>query len=448
MTYAEAIAFLNSLARFGWRLGLDRMEALCERLGHPERTFASVQLTGTNGKGSTATFLAGILQAAGLRTGLYTSPHVYTGRERIQIDGAMITEGEVAEIVQALLPHIEAVNKQRGPVTEFEAWTMVMFVHFHRQGVQTAVIEAGLGGRWDSTNVVPSRLGIITNVSLDHTDRLGSTIREIARDKAGIIKPGGKVLIGQLTPEAADEVVLEAAAASAKVFVLRSHDALWTLPAYGTEQFEWESEGDSGIALTLPDGARTSTLYQGASYQARNAALAAAAAEILIQDGYLISSGAVKTGLACQAPGRFEVIRTCPEVILDGAHNPAAAAVLAAELARGRTTPYPDGIPEGETPDLRLVFGGSSGHDVEGCLKILAPLAVEVILTRARNPRSRDPKELARFLEGLEADCIVIPDVPAALGMAIERSRPFDRICVTGSFFVLGEIPRPLPPMS
>lgn len=444
MTYAEVLTYLNSLSRFGWRMGLERMDALCERLGHPERTFDIVHIAGTNGKGSTATYLAAILQAAGRLTGLYTSPHLYDGRERIQVDGDPISQDEVVELVELLGPHIQKVEHQHGPVTEFEAWTMVMFLHFERRKVRTAVIEAGLGGRWDSTNIAPSQLAVLTNVSLDHTDRLGKTIKEIARDKAGILKSGGKALLGPLPPDARQEVETEARLVRARLYSLLSRR---DPPISGDPQWQFHYELAEGGSFFLVQPGDQSDLFthSGPRYQGRNAALAAAAASILAQDnGYEIPPEAIRTGLSVPIPGRFEVLTGEPEIILDGAHNPAAAAVLAAELTRGwinaPALPGPGGI--APCPQLRLVFGGSAGHDVEGCLRILAPLAREVILTRAHNPRSVDPEGLAEVLRGLGIPFEIVPDVATAVSTAVRRSRPCDRVCVTGSFFVLGEAPR------
>jgi dihydrofolate synthase/folylpolyglutamate synthase len=442
ITYPEAIQFLNSLSRFGWRLGLDRMDALCERLGHPEHAFDIVHVAGTNGKGSTSTYLAGILQAAGYRTGLYTSPHLYDGRERIKVDGEMITEAEVCDLVDILLPHVRRVQ-HIGEVTEFEAWTALMFMHFERKGVRVAVVEAGLGGRWDATNIAWPRLAVITNVSLDHVDRLGTTVSEIARDKAGIIIAGSKVVVGGLSQEARAEIETEARLVGARVYsVVPMHDSRVSVLPDSEPYFPWELLDDGGVRFETLHGQHEVLPYVGPRYQARNAVLAVAAAHILdAEDGYRITPEALQIGLSHSVPGRFEIVCEEPEVILDAAHNPAAAAVLASELARGRVTPRPANADPGEppAPRLRIVFGSSAGHDGEACLRILSPLATEVFLTRARNPRSRDPQELAA---AVRVPFEIIPDVASAVETAVRRSRPHDRVVVTGSFFVLGESPR------
>ena len=450
MTYAEAIDYLNGLARFGWRLGLDRMEALCDRLGHPERAYDSVHVTGTNGKGSTATFLAAILQAAGYRTGLFTSPHLYDGRERVRVNGEMIDEEEVCDLIETLIPHITKVQQQHGAITEFEAWTAAMFLDFERHSVRTAVLEAGLGGRWDATNVVWPRLAILTNVSLDHTDRLGATVAEIGRDKAGIIKANSKALVGTLPADVRHEVETEARLVRSRLYTLASRN---DNPPHGdpSTRFSWELIGPSTLTLIRPDHTQMDLPFSGPRYQGRNAALAAAAACILsTEDGYEIPDHAIESGLKTTIPGRFQVVLREPEVILDAAHNPSAAAVLAAELARGRVTPVSQPTTSPPLyPDLRMVFGASSGHDAEGCLRILGPLCREVILTHAKTPRARDPEELGRILADLSIPFEIIPDVAKAVGTAVQRSRPVDRVCVTGSFFVLGEVPRPvLPPFA
>lgn len=196
MTYAEAVAYLDSLAQFGWKLDLARIERLCELAGHPERNFPSVLVAGSAGKGSTCAFLASILQAAGLRVGLAPKPHLHTHRERVQVDGELISEERFAALMARIVPLAAQVTREEGAPTVFEVMTLLSFLHFAEERVDRAVIEVGLGGRFDATNVLPADLSLITMIGLDHTDRLGDTVEQIAFEKAGIIKPGQRLVTG------------------------------------------------------------------------------------------------------------------------------------------------------------------------------------------------------------------------------------------------------------
>ena len=388
MSYAEALAQLASLQGFGVRLGLEGMEPLLERLGHPERRLNVFHIAGTNGKGSTAAFLDSILRQAGYKTGLYTSPHLCRFTERIRISGAEISESEVAEMIGALLAC-------RGDATLFEVTTALAFKSFVDHGVDFALLETGLGGRLDATNVISAPLAtVVTGVALDHTEVLGSTVEEIAREKAGIFKAGVPAVIA-CRDERAEAVLCEVAqrvGAPARLF------------------------GRDFFASSAPLGL-------AGSHQRVNAALAV---EALAAAGLSIERRATERGLAsARWPGRLELLAV--DLLLDAAHNPEGARSLAEALpalSAGRA--------------VTLVFGVVEGKDARGLLEPLLPLADRVIFTTPRSDRARDPRSLAALAGSLgRSDATVEPD----LLRAVERARDGRCLVVAaGSLFLVGAV--------
>jgi dihydrofolate synthase/folylpolyglutamate synthase len=404
---------------------LRRMEELLSRLGNPHLKVKTVHIAGTKGKGSTAAMIASALAVDGYTTGLYTSPHLTDIRERFRIDGCLITRAELADLVRRLKPEVTAVNRRAayGQLTTFELLTALGFCHFAAKGVDFQVVEAGLGGRLDATNVVSPEVGVITTISLDHTEVLGDSLAAVAAEKAGIIKPGMTVVSAPQPPAAArviEETCLKQGAGLIRV---------------GTEVSWRRLSLDEGSQLLEIKGRRNRyrvSLPLLGSFQQVNAATAVAALEALAEKGFDISQEAVTEGLGSVSwPGRFQIIRRRPAIVLDGAHNPAAAAGLVASLRD-----YFNRQPAGQAI---LVFGTSVDKDLAGIVAALSPYFSRVIVTRSRHPRAMAgaPVEAEFSRYGLEVEGAA--SVAGALKRALALAGEEDIICVTGSLFVVGE---------
>jgi dihydrofolate synthase/folylpolyglutamate synthase len=415
MTYAEAVARLLALRggeHAGMRPGLERIETLLEALGNPERRSTLVQVAGTNGKGSVAAMLAAILKADGRRVGLYTSPHLVSFRERIRVDGEAIAEDDVADGFDAIATLVARLD-----ATMFEASTALALDHFAREAVDVAVLEVGLGGRLDATTVGTPAVTALARIDLDHQEVLGATLAAIAAEKAAIIRSGVAVSAAQ-APEAADVLVARAAAVGVPLLMegrelgvrVRARDLdAQTLDATGPG---WRLEG-----LRLP--------LLGV-YQPSNALVALAAARALG-----VRDAACREGLArARWPGRFEVLRARDRiVVLDGAHNPAGAAALAASLTEWF----------GDTP-LTLVFGALRDKDAPGMLAALAPRARRLIFTASSSPRAARPEAL-RDAAPAGAAVELADSAPEALALAAREPRT-PILCVAGSLSLLGDVLR------
>jgi dihydrofolate synthase/folylpolyglutamate synthase len=435
LSYQHALDFIFSYvdyekqARFtydGATLNLDRMERLLELLGHPERSFRSVHIAGTKGKGSTASMLEAILRAAGLRTGLYTSPHLHTFRERIRVGGQLVTRQELVDLVETCRPAIEAVPG----ITTFEIITALGFEHFAQAGVEWAVVEVGLGGRLDATNVVQPELTAITTLGLDHTYLLGNTLALIAREKAGIIKPGVPLVCAPQEPEAM-AVIEEVCAKQRAELILVGRD--WVVQQRHADKAGQslcirEMAGDSANAVGHDD----LWIPLLGQFQLINATMAVAVAETLRRHGLGIPEAAVRDGLAhTRWPGRVETLRERPRVVVDCAHNPHAIAQLAAAL--GQSFPR---------ERLLLVYGASADKDIASMLDILLPLSEIIIMTQTRHPRAASPHKLAQMASTRLRDgqlLGVATNVEEAMDFALNLARPADLICATGSVFLVGE---------
>jgi len=398
----DALSYLFSLEQFGIKFGLDNISTLVARLGHPERAFRSVHIAGTNGKGSVTAMVDAALRAAGHRSARYTSPHLVALTERFTIDGRPVSEDTLVAVVADIRGVIEALLAEQvlsAPPTFFEVTTATAFELFRRAGVEIAVLEVGLGGRLDATNVVDPGVTAITSIAFDHERHLGSTVAEIAFEKAGIIKPGVPVVIGELPPDAAaviDRVARE-----------RGADILRTTAADA-----------GGFALGL-----------AGAHQAGNAAIAIKILETLHAQGVVVPRTAIAQGLARpEWPGRLDLRRLADgrELLLDAAHNPAGAAALAS---------YLQADPRGPVP---LVFAAMKDKDTLGMFTALLPAVSQLILTRATNPRSAEPSTLetqARTVSNLPVT--IEPSVARALAIAWRES---PRIVVAGSIFLLGDV--------
>lgn len=414
------------------KFDLANMRVLLEALGHPERRFPSVLIAGTNGKGSTSAMLASILRVAGYRTGLYTSPHLVRVNERIRIDDEEISDAEFSEIhnrVELAASALVARGELPWHPSFFEMLTAMAFEYFASTGIEIAVLEVGMGGRLDATNVVDACVAVITDISLDHQNFLGNTIAEIAGEKAGIIKPGGTVVTLPQHPQANDVIghaILasgaQAVSAADYVPVLAPSDE--HLPSRNSTRMQYSiSVLGQQIEIDSP------LIGQ---HQMRNVALAIAAAVELRRFGFNVAPQAISSGIRdTRWPGRFQVFPASPgfpECVLDVAHNPAGAWALRSLL----TSAYA-GRP------LTLVFGAMRDKAIEEMAQILFPLAAHVLATHASSPRAATPEQIRDAGARTGAEIESVPDVSSALSRASETTAKDGVVVVTGSIYVVGE---------
>ena len=421
MTYEEALSYIHSVDWKGSRPGLERISELCERLGHPERGLRFIHIAGTNGKGSVSAMLDSILRAAGYRAGLFTSPYIESFNERIRLDGADISNEDLALDTATVR---EAVDAMEDSPTEFELITAIAFVYYRRMGCELVVLECGLGGRLDSTNIIDTPvLSVITGIALDHCAILGDTTEKIAAEKAGIIKPGVPVLFGE-GDDGAEAVIRETA---------RERGCRYVRTDF------------SGIADVKADLDGTSFRYRGrpvkipllGMYQTRNAAMVCEAVDLLREEGLTISDEAVDAGLsAARWKARFEILSREPLVIYDGAHNPQGIAG-AVENIRTVLSPL--------TKDGRvgLLMGVMADKDHRDMIGMLAPHAAFAVTVRPDNARSLDPLSAAReFREcGVEAEGFadLHEAVRHAKNRAAEAGIPL--VCL-GSLYMYADVKR------
>jgi len=427
MTYAEALRYLYSMTDYEKQpaisytmayYNLDRLRRLLELLGRPQDRFRAVQVAGTKGKGSTAAMLAAILSAAGLRAGLYTSPHLHTFRERIRLGDNLITEDEFARLMTHLMPAVEACNEELAghPLTTFEVATALAFLYFAQVGADMTVLEAGIGGELDATNVVDPVLSILTPISLDHVTVLGDTLAAIAQKKAGIIKPGVPAVIA---PQPAEALAVLARACQERnaPLTLVGQDWTWTRRETTPAGLRLDI---SGPGVTYAD---LHTPLSGA-FQALNATTAVAAATHLG-----IDEPAIRAGLArVQWPARLEVLARRPWVVADGAHNGDSAHKLAAaltEVFRPR--------------QIILVLGLSQGHNLDDILAALLPLAAHIVVTRSQHPRAMTVETLQAAVTGRGSTAVAVVPVAQAMAHAHNLASADDLVCATGSLFVAAE---------
>lgn len=411
-------SILSRLEALGIKLGLERSRALLAALGEPQRRFPSVLIAGTNGKGSTAALTAAMAGAAGYRTGLYTSPHLERVEERLRIDGRTIAPARFAELLADLVALAE--RKTGAPPTYFEAVTLAAFAWFAQERVDLAVVEVGLGGRLDATNLCDPMLSLITPIGFDHREYLGDTLAAIAREKAGILRPGRPALAWIEEPEAAESVRASAAELGASLhFASQEVDI---------ERIEDEGWTGQRVRLATPGRHYDLRLALLGAHQAKNLGLAVRAAETLSELGFdKIDPPAIADGAAgCRWPGRLEPIEL-PDgrrVLLDAAHNTSGAAVLAEFLDRlGRP--------------VDLLFGVLTDKDYGEMLALLAPRARRIMLTMPPNPRAKNPTELASLL-GAHEGVLIEPDPDHALARALAFGGEVLVVC--GSIYLVGEI--------
>jgi len=468
MSYETAIARMyalgHELSQTPWhKFDLAHMRVLLAALENPEQRFPGVLIAGTNGKGSTAATLASILQASGLRTGLYTSPHLVRINERIRISGKEISDDDFAllhDVVDRTAERLVEEGELPWHPSFFEMLTAMAFEYFAQRRVDIAVLEVGMGGRLDATNVIEPRVSIITDISLDHQKFLGNTVAEIAGEKAGIIRPGGVVVTLPQQPQANDVIgntILELGArgvsavpyvppvspASAPYLVSRTQKK--SLIADVAKQDAEDAEKNiSGLGhpvsryplQVMGKQILVETALLG-RHQLRNVALAIAAAVELGKQGFAITTESIERGIReTQWPGRFQVMAAtdvAPEYVFDAAHNPAGAWALRSTLSACY-----------EDQALIFVFGAMRDKAVGEISEILFPLAARVIATRADNPRSAAPDEIREAAARTSAEIEGTPDVAAALDRARTLSGPKGVVVITGSIYIVGEAMRVL----
>ncbi len=434
--YREVLNWIHGIGRFGMKPGLERISTLLQRLGNPHHRLKFLHIGGTNGKGSTAVFVASILQAAGCRAALYTSPYLLSFTNRMALNGRDITPAELVELVELVRPLVEEISAdpQLGQMTEFEVVTALALTFFARQQPDLVIFEVGLGGRLDATNVITPLVSVITNVSLEHTEVLGDTQQAIAREKAGIIKPG----VPLVTAAADLEVlaVLEERCRDLKAPLYRVLSQGESGPAPENSVFynrqEVTTDGQllsyHGLELTLAD----LFIPLRGGYQVANAATALAALELLSRSGLTVDEASLRRGLTeTRWPGRLEVLTREPLLIMDGAHNPAALRQLAAA------------VPEYfNYQRLILVLGIMADKDIQTMMRFIVPLADEVVLTRPSLPRAAHPLDLAdhiRQVPGFAGRVHLEDDMGRALQFALSLASPADAVLVTGSLYTVSD---------
>lgn len=430
MTYDEALAYLTSLLSVDRTpqapatvVKLKRVEELLGRVGNPHRGVPSVLVAGTKGKGSTAAMLASIMERSGLKVGLYTKPHLVEYRERIRINGTLISPPALVGVVEQLQPHIDAMaGHSAGLPTYFDVAVAMAFQYFAAQRVDLAVMEVGLGGRLDATNIADPLVSVITPISYDHMEVLGTTLDAIAREKAGIVRRQGTVVSAPQLPEPLAAIIDVCAREKAHLWLVNER-MRWTI-------VESTLHGQT-ITLAGPhtDYGQVALPLLG-HHQVINAATAVAAAEALRDRGIPFVREAVRTGLeGVQWPARIEVLQDRPLVVLDVAHNPASIGALRQVLEEqfhGRR--------------IILVFGMIATHDYRASTSLIAPLADVAIVTSPHHLRPLPASVLAEEVRRYVARVEVLEDRFAAVERALALAKPDDVVVVTGSFFLVGEI--------
>jgi dihydrofolate synthase / folylpolyglutamate synthase len=442
-SYETAIARMYALGHElaqmpSHKFDLAHMRVLLAALDNPERRFPSVLIAGTNGKGSTAATLASILQTSGLRTGLYTSPHLVRINERLRIGGEPIGDTDFAlvhELADRTAERLVSEGELPWHPSFFEMLTAIAFEYFARRKVDIAVLEVGMGGRLDATNVVEPLVSVITDISLDHQKFLGDTVAEIAREKAGIIRPGGVVVTLPQQPQANDVIgntILELGA--------RAVNAVPYVPPVSPASGEYltASAGKTPVSRyplqVMGEEIMVETPLLG-RHQLRNVALAIAAAEELGRQGFAVTAASTERGIrGTHWPGRFQIVPgtgASPEYVFDVAHNPAGAWALRSTLSAG----YPD-------RPLTFIFGAMRDKAIGEMAEILFPLAERVIATRADNPRSASPGELREAALRTATQIEEAADVATAIQLARESLQPGTVVVITGSIYIVGEAMR------
>jgi dihydrofolate synthase/folylpolyglutamate synthase len=427
MNFDEAIQYLLSLGHetLALKLGLRNTELLLESLAGPHKSFESVQIAGTNGKGSTAVVLDSICRDAGIRTGLFTSPHLISITERIRIDGCEISKDKFAKYagdVRAAAESLVACGKLEALPTFFEHVTAIALLAFREAGISLAILETGLGGRLDATTVAGAETVAITPLALDHQEHLGETLEEIAAEKAAIIRPGVAAIIAPQTPQALDVILRRCAECNVQ-------------PSVDECRIEIENataDGRFRVTVDTREGRYENVLLElRGRHQIINVAIAIRLAESLRRRGFAIPTASIVKGSAtARHAGRLELVEGPPSLLLDGAHNPSGAQALREFLDEFVDVP------------LTLVFGAMKDKKLREIASILFPTAEQLILTEPDNPRAAGIADLHHLAETIvdQKNILAAPSVRQALRQAKEVTPSGGLICVTGSLYLVGEV--------
>jgi dihydrofolate synthase/folylpolyglutamate synthase len=423
LTNETSFEWLSSFDKYGWMFGLERIAHLMNRLGNPEQQLKVIHVAGTNGKGSVCKYISSILQKAGYTVGLYISPHVERFSERIVVNGEEISDKDIAMLVEQVRPVVEDMEKNGNSPTFFEIVTALAFLYFQNRKVDYAVIEVGLGGRFDATNVVTPLVSVITNISLEHTNILGNDIASIAFEKAGVIKNNIPIVTAatRSAREAIENVATERNAPI--VFIDRTMWKRVTKKGRCQEFFVQGAFKDYEV--------RTSLL---GAHQGENIAVAIATVERLQMSGVYLTDSDIIEGIAAAAhPGRMEIICEKPMILLDGAHNPDGMSMLANALKT-----------DFSYKQLLFIFGVLKDKDINTMVSTIIPLADIVFVTKSMNPRAYDPLLLKEKIEKIDPTKKVFIEVsiPGAIDHAKQLAKRKDLICISGSLFTVGEARR------
>jgi dihydrofolate synthase/folylpolyglutamate synthase len=414
--YQKSLDYLYGLEKFGMIFGLNQVEKILSATGNPHQEIQAVHIGGTNGKGSTAAMISSILQKEGYRIGLYTSPHLIRFTERIKVNGKEIEEEEVAALTEWMKQEIERAGIPPR-FTFFDFTTAMAFHYFKRKLVDLAVLEVGLGGRLDSTNVVDPLISVITNVAKDHEEHLGKSILKIAGEKAGIIKKGRPLITAATTPQVL-HLFSRICREKESPFYRVGKEIRYARAEDGDFDYEGLNRKLWGVHLNLKG-----------FHQIINAATAFATIEVLEDLGYRVSTDAMIDGVReVEWPGRLEMVASSPGVILDGAHNPAGALVLKESLEK-----------EFQFRHLVLLIGIMRDKDIRSILQLLAPLADHIILTRPHTERATPPLLLKKILGRSGKKAEVVEDLNEAIGRGLSLVGKEDLLCITGSLYTVGE---------
>ncbi|MGI0149640.1 MAG: bifunctional folylpolyglutamate synthase/dihydrofolate synthase [Thermoplasmata archaeon] len=419
MDYETTIEHLFRLERFGIKLGLDNIRRLLSLLGDPHRGLKVVHVTGTNGKGSVCAYAASVLEKAGYRVGLYTSPHLIRFNERIQVNRLPISDDDVLRLWAGMQPAVQAMAAARAidHPTFFEVTTAMAFEYFRERQVDIAVVEVGMGGRMDATNVVDGLVSVVTRVDLEHTEHLGKTVSRIAREKSGIIKPSSRAVT--IAQEALPVIGARCRAVHAPLTVVGRdvHGERGSHDLYGQDVRVRGASGDLDVRTPLLG-----------SFQVENVAIAVTALTELRSAGFTIPDWAIQEGIASTRwPARLDLVRESPLVFVDAAHNRPAAEALAASVA--------DLFPDRK---ISLVVGILNDKDLKGMAAALGPLASRVHVGRPKTHRAFDAEEVARAFRPF-AESLSRPTIPEAIDTAISAAAPSDVVLITGSIYTAGE---------
>jgi dihydrofolate synthase/folylpolyglutamate synthase len=414
--YQKSLDYLYGLEKFGMIFGLNQIERILSVTGNPHKEIQAIHIGGTNGKGSTAAMMSSILQKEGYRVGLYTSPHLIRFTERIKVNGKEIEEKEVAALTEWMKKEIEAAGIAPR-FTFFDFTTAMAFHYFKQKLVDLAVLEVGLGGRLDSTNVVDPLISVITNVAKDHEEHLGKSILKIAGEKAGIIKKGRPLITAATTPQAL-HLFSKVCREKESPFYRVGKEFRYARAEDGDFDYEGLNRKLWSVHLNLKG-----------FHQIINAATAFGAMEVLEDLGYRVSTDAMIDGVReVEWPGRLEMVSSSPGVILDGAHNPAGALVLKESLEK-----------EFQFQHLVLLIGIMKDKDIQSIFQLLAPLADHIILTRPHTDRATPPLLLKKILGRSGKKAEIVEDLNEAIARGLSLVGKEDLLCITGSLYTVGE---------